>query len=272
MISHLKTKASDFGFFKITADNFCETNFEEMLKARSLFDKKYVVVSEYLFEVKDIRDFIVNKLERGVGSENIFIFLDIAIGEECLAEFKKRSVKSQRFDLLEGVKLRNWFSERKISDNVAEKIITMCGSDLWRASQEIEKYRLGSESGRPTEMLVYNPFAICDAFAEKNKIKTWTMFQQALVSGITTEEVFFKILWQIKTLLMVKKMMVAGVSDIAKASGLHAFVVSKAVKAMGKFTEEELINCSYRMLEIYHRERRGELELPIEFERFILSY
>ena len=69
---------------------------------------------------------------------------------------------------------------------------------------------------------------------------------------------------------MVKKLMSAGIANVVKETGLHAFVASKAIKSTQKFSEDELVSYSYEMLKIYHEERRGESELPIEFEKFIL--
>ena len=43
---------------------------------------------------------------------------------------------------------------------------------------------------------------------------------------------------------MVKKLINAGVANIIKETGLHAFVASKAIKATKNFSEEELINYS----------------------------
>ena len=107
------------------------------------------------------------------------------------------------------------------------------------------------------EIPAYNPFAVCDAFAEKNKAKAWTIYQQALKQGIPAEEVFFKILWQIKNLLMVKKLASAGVANIAKETGLHAFVAGKAIKAAQKFSEEELVNYSMKCLKFIMK-KEGE--------------
>ena len=163
------------------------------------------------------------------------------------------------------------FAAKKIPANIASEIIKKCGSDLWRASKEIEKYALGGLTAKQETVAEYNPFAICDAFAEKNKAKAWIIYQQALRQGIPDEEVFFKIIWQIKNLLLVKKLMNAGVANVSKETGLHSFVVGKAIKAAKNFSEQELINYSYEMLKIYHEERRGESELPIEFEKLLIS-
>ena len=141
---------------------------------------------------------------------------------------------------------------------------------MWSASKEIEKYQLGGEVAKQYGAPEYNPFAICDAFAEKNKAKMWIIYQQALRQGIPAEEVFFKIFWQIKNLLLVKKLINAGVDNVIKETGLNAFVAGKAIKSAQRFSEEELENYSYEMLKIYHEERRGLLELPIEFEKLLI--
>ena len=43
------------------------------------------------------------------------------------------------------------------------------------------------------------------------------------------------------------------------------------MKAAKNFTEDELVNYSYEMLKIYHEERRGESELPIELEKLLIN-
>mgnify|MGYP001597903868 FL=1 len=269
LISHFKTKVSDLGIFRIEGESFNEAEFEELLKGKTLFEKKYVVVCEGVLENKQTADFISGNLDNLAKTENMFLFLEKDIGGKILEKFKKPAYKVQEFKPFDSVKLKAWFSAKKIPLNIANDIIKKCGSDLWRSSKEIEKYQLGSGVSKLEEIPAYNPFAVCDAFAEKNKAKAWTIYQQALKQGIPAEEVFFKILWQIKNLLMVKKLASAGVANIAKETGLHAFVAGKAIKAAQKFSEEELVNYSYEMLKIYHEERRGESELPIEFEKIL---
>ena len=270
LVSHFKTKVSGLGFFRIERDNFNEAEFDELLKGKTLFEKKYVVVCEGILENKQTADFVLGNLDKLAKTENMFLFLEEEADEKVLEEFKKQAYKVQEFKLLDGMKLKAWFAAKKIPANISSDIIKKCGSDLWRASREIEKYSLGGLTAKQEADTPYNPFAICDAFAEKNKAKAWTIYQQALRRGIPAEEVFFKILWQIKNLLLVKKLMNAKVADVGKESGLKPFVAGKAIKAVKNFTEGELINYSYEMLKIYHEERRGESELPIEFEKMLI--
>ena len=109
----------------------------------------------------------------------------------------------------------------------------------------------------------YKPFAICDAVAEKNKSRAWVLFQKALLSGVPAEEVFYKIVWQIKTLLLVKK--------APKETGLHPFVLKKNLWAIKNFTEQELINYSFDLVKIYHDTRRGIEEFPLGLEKFLIN-
>ena len=271
LVSHFKTKVSDLGFFRIEGENFSEAEFKELLRGKTLFEKKYVVVCEKVLENKEALNFILGSLDDLAKTDNMFLFWEEEVDEKVLEEFKKQAYKIQEYKSLDGVKLKAWFAAKKIPLNIASEIIKKCGSDLWRASKEIEKYELGGLTAKQETVAEYNPFAICDAFAEKNKAKAWTIYQQALRQGIPDEEVFFKILWQIKNLLLVKKLMNAGVANVSKETGLHSFVAGKAIKAAKNFSEQELINYSYEMLKIYHEERRGESELPIEFEKLLIS-
>ena len=271
LVSHFKTKVSDLGFFRIEGENFSEAEFKELLRGKTLFEKKYVVVCERVLENKEALNFILGSLDDLAKTDNMFLFWEEEIDEKILEEFKKTAYKVQEFKPLDSVKLKAWFASKKIPANIASEIIKKCGSDLWRASKEIEKYALGGLTAKQETDAPYNPFAVCDAFAEKNKAKAWTIYQQALRQGIPAEEVFFKILWQIKNLLLVKKMMNAGVANVSKETGLHSFVAGKAIKAAQKFSEQELINYSYEMLKIYHEKRRGESELPIEFEKLLIN-
>jgi len=270
LVSHFKTKVSGLGFFRIEGENFSEAEFQELLKGKTLFEKKYVVVCERVLENKEALNFILGSLDDLAKTDNMFLFWEEEIDEKTLEEVKKQAYKVQEYKPLDGVKLKARLAAKKIPANIASEIIKKCGSDLWRASKEIEKYELGGLTAKQEINAPYNPFAICEAFVEKNKAKAWMIYQQALRRGIPDEEVFFKILWQVKNLLLVKKLATAGVADITKESGLKPFVAGKAVRAAKNFSEDELVNYSYKMLKIYHEERRGESELPIEFEKFLL--
>lgn len=264
---HSKTK--DFGIFRISEANFNAEEFESFLKSKNLFNKKNIIVCSGALENKQASNFILNNLERCADSENIFLFLEEEVGNDHLALFKKSAEKIQRFDLLSGAKLKKWIQEEarkrkiKLSTDIQEKIVEKCGNDLWCVSSEIDISALGGEIKSVETKEEYNPFHICDAIASKNRKTAWILLQKALLNGITAEEVFWKIWWQVKTLILVKNQ--------THGLNLHPFVIKKTLRNINNFTKEELNNLSWQLVNLYHKTRKGQAEFEIGLEKIILS-
>jgi len=268
LLDFFRSKTKDFGIFRISGENFNVEEFESFLKSKNLFNERSIIVCIDIVENKSASNFILNNLERCADSENIFLFLEKEVGNDILALFKKSAEKIQKFDLLSGAKLKKWIQEEagkrkiKLPLDIQDKIIDKCSSDLWRVSQEIERLFLGGElSGEKRTVL--NPFAICDAFAYKDGKTAWTLFQKALFNGITAEEVFWKIWWQVKTLILVKNQ--------PHGLNLHPFVIQKTLRNINNFTKEELNNLSWQLVSLYHKTRKGQAEFEIGLEKFILN-
>ena len=210
LLDFFRSKTKDFGIFRISGESFNAEEFESFLKSKNLFNERSIIVCVDIVENKSASNFILNNLERCADSENIFLFLEKEVGNDILALFKKSAEKIQKFDLLSGAKLKKWIQEEagkrkiKLSLDTQDKITEKYSSDLWRVSSEIDISALGGEIKRAETKEQYNPFQICDAFAYKDRKTAWILFQKALFNGITAEEVFWKIWWQIKTLILVK--------------------------------------------------------------------
>src|SRR3989344_5301442 len=131
LVSYFKTKVSGLGFFKIEGENFNEADFKELLRGKTLFEKKYVVVCEGVLENKEALSFILGNLDNLAKADNMFLFLEEEIDEKSLEEFGKSAYKVQEYKPLDGVKLKAWFAAKKIPANIASEIIKKCGSDLW---------------------------------------------------------------------------------------------------------------------------------------------
>ena len=119
LLKYFKTKISDLGVYKINGDSFNEAEFEEIIRAKNLFEKKYLIICERVTENKLASVFVEDSLEKCAKSENIFLFLEEEVEEKRLEKFKKYAAKIQEFKLLTGVKLKEWFNEKKIPANIA---------------------------------------------------------------------------------------------------------------------------------------------------------
>ncbi|MBU1179048.1 hypothetical protein KKB69_01815 [Patescibacteria group bacterium] len=104
-------------------------------------------------------------------------------------------------------------------------------------------------------------FRLADLVALRKRNEAWLLFQKEVFEGVPAEEFFWKVLWQIKNLILVKK---GGGKD------LHRFVYGKAKRGADLFEEKELENFMGDLVGLYHKDRQGVGGLAIGLERFLL--
>ncbi len=90
-----------------------------------------------------------------------------------------------------------------------------------------------------------NPFAIADAFGNRDKIGAWTLYVSLIEAGEAPEAISGMLFWKIKTLLL--------------------------ARTSGKFTKTELEHASSKLVDIYHKAHGGMVDMNISLEQFILS-
>ena len=115
-----KKKRPDAELFKITTENWSDTQFDELLVAQGLFEQKYTTVLDNLFEKKDVKSYVMDKLEEMKSSEQIFLMLESSIDAASLKKLEKFSEKVQVFEKKEDVRNRalNIFT---ITDGLVQK-------------------------------------------------------------------------------------------------------------------------------------------------------
>lgn len=93
-----KKKRPEAEVFKITSENWSEGQFDELLIAKGLFEQKYTVVLDTLFEDKSIKEYVLDRLEGLKDSEQIFLFLEGKVDAVSLKKIEKYSEKVQEFE------------------------------------------------------------------------------------------------------------------------------------------------------------------------------
>lgn len=96
-----KKKRPDAEVFKITTENWSEGQLDELLVSQGLFSQKYTVVLDNLFEKKDMKEFVLDRLEKLKESEQIFLILENKVDAASLKKIEKHSEKTQEFNLPE---------------------------------------------------------------------------------------------------------------------------------------------------------------------------
>ena len=111
----------------------------------------------------------------------------------------------------------------------------------------------------------FNIFTLTDAFGRRAKKEAWVLYQQALLAGVSAEEIFFKLFWQAKSMLLASR------TQSAIEADMKSFPYSKAKSFLKNFKLGELEKLSENLIVGYHKARRGEGEVETLVEKILLS-
>lgn len=234
LLHFFSSKDGNVSIFKFDEYDFEKEKLDELSRSVTLFGGRVVIVFNRIFDDKNISKIILENLEQYAASKNIFIFFEEEPEDEIIDLLKEKSAKAQRFNL--------------------------------PAGSGLKEGKFGAK-----EYGGYNPFLICDAVGEKNKKKAWLIFQEALLMGVPAEEVFWKVWWQAKNLLLVKTLAESGVKNMEKETGLHPFVVKKTLGFSRNFSVKELGDFSWKLVGLYHSVRRGLADFEIGLEKILIN-
>ena len=127
------------------------------------------------------------------------------------------------------------------------------------ALEDIEKMPLDKKGNE------FNIFSLTDAVGARNKKEAWVLYQKALLAGVSAEEIFFKLFWQVKSMLIVSKVKGVGETD------MKPFTYNKAKSFLKNFTQNELEKLSEDLVTGYILARRGGGEIETLIEKILLG-
>ncbi|MCA9360266.1 hypothetical protein H6785_02545 [Candidatus Nomurabacteria bacterium] len=112
---------------------------------------------------------------------------------------------------------------------------------------------------------LFNPFALAEALAEKDKRKLWLVLQEARLSGLRDEKIIGMLWWQLKALRLASR------TNSAVEAGMKDFPYNKAKRALNKFSQEEPEQLSQSLLQLYHDGHAGKRDLDLALEEWALT-
>ena len=188
---------------------------------------------------------------QGLFSNKYIIFLDRitenADAKEILVGFIAAMHESPNiFIVLEGklnVELKKAFEEN------AEKMV------------EVEK----SKSLKVEKSEEFNIFSLADAVGSRDSFKSWSLYRQAIDNGIEPENIVGTLFWQLKSMALAVNAKSAG------EAGVSPFVFSKARRAAGNYSAQELAMLTEDLITIYHDGHRGKVDMELGIEKALLS-
>lgn len=143
-----------------------------------------------------------------------------------------------------------------------EESLTKDWLDFFRAAGAGLREFKSQSKGHPMSTS-FNVFSLTDALAARDRRRLWLLYLDASRSGLPPEEIFWKFFWQIKVLLVV--------GETPAAPTLSPFVAEKARRNSHRFSREELVELSSRLVALWHDSISGRQELNLGLEQFILG-
>lgn len=110
-----------------------------------------------------------------------------------------------------------------------------------------------------------NPFLVADALVTGDRKQLWLALQRAERSGLDSEEIFWKVAWQLKA------MRLAARAESEAASGLKPFVYKKSLAGAKRLGFDRLDDLGRSLVGAYTAARRGDSDLDIALERWVLG-
>jgi len=104
---HLDTlisKRPEARFFKIDNETFQQIELEELFCGQGLFDKKFIVRLDRVFENTEAKDFILQNITQMAESENAFILTEGKLTKPIFEKIKKVALKTEEFNKTEVIK------------------------------------------------------------------------------------------------------------------------------------------------------------------------
>ena len=108
-------------------------------------------------------------------------------------------------------------------------------------------------------------FAVADALGDKDRKRAWLLYHEVLRGGTPAEEIFWKFVWKVKTLLLVDT------APIGSAIPLKSYPLSQARRQVKSYQSGELARLSSRLVRLYHDARRGRADFDFALERLLLE-
>ncbi|PIQ91428.1 MAG: hypothetical protein COV70_03760 [Parcubacteria group bacterium CG11_big_fil_rev_8_21_14_0_20_39_22] len=161
LIDTLHTKKPEAELFSIDSDKYSEPVLDELIHGQGLFEQKYVVFLDNIFENKEAKEYVSGSVKDIEESNNIFILLESSIDATTLKKLEKHASKSQIF------------GEKKVGKGQSSK-------------------KGASED--------FNLFSMTDALGQRDKKGLWVLYQKAVMAGKVPEEINGVLFWQLKSM------------------------------------------------------------------------
>ncbi|KKT17588.1 MAG: DNA polymerase III subunit delta [Candidatus Nealsonbacteria bacterium RIFCSPLOWO2_01_FULL_43_36] len=250
-------------------------DFKSELQTVSMFKEKKLLILTDVFSNQEFKDGFLKDAEWFVDSDNVILFYEEKgeFAHDRLFTFFKKHAQSQEFELLTGLKIKNWLKDEftknktRIDPMALETMVNFAGNDLWQLANDVQKlvaYKRGKEIETKDVRLFVKPkletdiFKTIDAISLKNKKQALNLLHKHLEKGDSPLYLLSMINFQFRNILGVKDLAERG--EPLSSSGLKPFLARKSSEQARKFTYDELKKIYQKIFQIDYSIKTGKLD------------
>ena len=217
-------------------------------KLVSQLKKKKPDAEVFYFEMTEINGGDLDALTEAQG---LFESKHIVVLKQTLEKAESREIVLPRLE-----KFADTENVFIVSEN---KMYAKYKKDVLKHAHQEEEHN-GEEKG-----FVFDEFGLSSSLGNKDRRSLWLGYVKAVRSGMNTDSILGTMHWSVRSLISAKK------SNSQNESGLPPRSYSEFSTGSKKYTEEELLNMSRELIEIYHNARRGMYKQDLALEKWILG-
>lgn len=266
--------------------------FEQVVSAVSFFaGDKVVVIENLLTQNKDseLKGKIADKIKKDLSIKILFIEYGEPDKREKLYKVLSKTENIFVFGPLSDYELSQWINSTvkkrsfKIDRAATEALAVAVGANLWRLTNEINKLILYVKSQKRDQIKIsdikemvkseFNPnvFQFIEAIATGNKKSSVKLLQQFINNGENENYLLSMIIYQFRTLTIIKDLLDRGRSNsaIASEARINPYVVQKSLPVLKKYSLENLINYYQKLYEYDVKIKTGQLDAKVAVDLLV---
>ena len=121
LVDSMRAKKPEASLFKMDSEHFGGAELEELTSGAGLFEQKYIVVLDNVFENKEHKDVLVGSVKEISESENIFIILEGKLDKKTITRIEKVAERVQEFVLGKEIKKKDEFNIFALTDAIGRR-------------------------------------------------------------------------------------------------------------------------------------------------------
>lgn len=266
---------------------------EQIFATPFLSEKRFVVLENFLTSDHDeLKEKLIEKIkEDELPESTVLVFWEDETEPKDktskeLSKILAEQDYSQKFDLMEGVKLKGWIKNKleeedaSINRKALNFLVKHIGSDMWRLNNVVNQLIAYTNRSEITveatrifakENVEDDIFDLIDAIVEKKPKNVYNMIREQYRDGNSPHYLFAMILRQFRIIIQIKdainRCLDPKGKSFANKMDLHPYVLKKTRPIAKKYSTKQLEQIYDKLLKLDQNIKTGqhEPELLVDF-------